>query len=88
MIYKVMSTLLDTLRNCISNMMQEDKLKHIVVSSIIAVVLNLFLPWWAAALITLGIGVAKEWHDERSGKGCAEWEDIAADLVGIFIGVL
>lgn len=65
-----------------------DKYKHVVVSAIIAVALNLFLPWWVAALITLAIGVGKEVYDKVSGKGCAEWEDLLADLVGILIGIL
>ena len=69
-------------------MIGEDKLKHIVVSAIIAVALNLFLPWWVAALITLAIGVGKEVYDKVSKKGCAEWEDLVADVVGIMIGVL
>lgn len=68
--------------------MAEDKLKHIVISAIIAVALNLFLPWWVAVLITLAIGVGKEVYDKVSGKGCAEWGDLIADLVGILIGVL
>lgn len=66
----------------------EDKLKHIVVSAIIAVTLNLFLPWWVAGLLTLAIGVGKEVYDKLSGKGHAEWEDLVADLVGIVIGVM
>lgn len=69
-------------------MIGEDKLKHIVVSAIIAVALNLFLPWWVAGLVTLAIGVGKEVYDKVSGKGCAEWKDLAADVVGIIIGVL
>ncbi len=68
--------------------MDEDKLKHIVVSAIICVALNLFMPWWVAALVTLCIGVGKEVYDKVSGKGCAEWKDLVADLVGILIGVL
>lgn len=65
-----------------------DKYKHIVVSAIIAVALNLLLPWWVAGLVTLAIGVGKEVYDKVSGKGCAEWKDLLADLVGILIGVL
>ena len=71
-----------------NRLLTEDKLKHIVVSGIIAVALNLFLPWWVAALITLTIGVSKEIYDKVSGKGYAEWEDLLADIVGIIIGVL
>lgn len=72
----------------LSNLLREDKLKHIVVSAIIAVALNLFLPWLAAAGITFAIGVGKEVYDMVSGKGCSEWEDLLADVVGILIGVL
>jgi hypothetical protein len=66
----------------------EDKLKHIVVSAIIMVALSLVLPKWAAAIITLAIGVAKEAYDKLSKKGYAEWEDLVADAVGIVIGLL
>ena len=72
----------------LSNLLREDKLKHIVVSAIIAVVLNLFLPWWVAGLITLAIGVGKEVYDKVTDKGHPEWKDLAADLTGILIGVL
>jgi Na+-translocating ferredoxin:NAD+ oxidoreductase RnfD subunit len=65
-----------------------DKYKHIVVSAIIAVALNLILPWWVAGLVTLAIGVGKEVYDKVSGKGCAEWKDLLADCIGILIGVL
>jgi putative lipoprotein len=65
-----------------------DKYKHIVVSAIICVALNLILPWWVAGLLTLAIGVGKEVYDQLSGKGCAEWGDLLADLVGILIGIL
>ena len=69
-------------------MITEDKLKHALVSAITAVVLSLFIPWWGAALITLAIGVGKEVYDKLSGKGCAEWLDLFAYIVGIIIGVL
>lgn len=69
-------------------MIGEDKLKHIVVSAIITVILNLFLSWWVAGVITLAIGVGKEVYDKVSKKGYAEWKDLLADLVGILIGIL
>lgn len=72
----------------LKSLLAEDKLKHIVVSAIIAVVLNLILPWWVAALITLAIGVGKEVYDKLSKKGHAEWEDLVADVVGVVIGLL
>lgn len=65
-----------------------DKYKHIVVSAIIAVALNLVLPWWVAGIATMCIGIGKEVYDKVSGKGHPEWEDLLADLVGILIGVL
>jgi hypothetical protein len=68
--------------------MDKDKLLHIVVSAVIMVVLGMLLPTWVAALATLCVGIGKEVYDKVSGKGCAEWEDLAADLVGILIGVL
>lgn len=71
-----------------NRLLTEDKLKHIVVSAIICVALNLFLPWWVAGLITLGIGVGKEVYGKVTGKGHPEWKDLVADLVGILIGVL
>jgi hypothetical protein len=68
-------------------LLAEDKLKHVVVSAIIAVVLNLILPWWVAGLLTLAIGVGKEVYDKLSGKGHAEWEDLVADVVGSGVGL-
>lgn len=76
------------MKNLLKSLLAEDKLKHIVVSAIIAVVLNLFLPWLAAAGITFAIGVGKEVYDMVSGKGCSEWGDLLADVVGILIGIL
>lgn len=69
-------------------MIGADKLKHIVVSAIIAVTLNLFLPWLVAALITLSIGIGKEIYDKISKKGHPEWKDLLDDLIGILIGIL
>lgn len=71
-----------------NRLLTEDKLKHIVVSAIIAVALNLFLPWWVAGLLTLCVGIGKEVYDKVTGKGNPEWKDLVADLVGILIGVL
>lgn len=69
-------------------MITEDKLKHVVVSSAMAALLCLVLPWWVAGLGTLAVGIGKEVYDKLSGRGCAEWVDLAADIVGIIIGVL
>lgn len=65
-----------------------DGLKHVVVSSVLVILLHVFMPKWCAALITLSIGIGKEVYDKVSKKGCAEWKDIVCDLLGIGIGVL
>lgn len=84
-----MSTRKPTRRlSSMTSLLHEDKLKHIVVSAIICVALNLFLPWWVAAGITFAIGVGKEVYDMVSSKGCSEWKDLVADLIGIMIGIL
>lgn len=70
------------------SLFSEDKLKHIVVSAIICVALNLILPWWVAAILTLCVGIGKEVYDKVTGKGHPEWKDLVADIVGIIIGVL
>ena len=44
------------------------------------------------ALLAVGVvalaGIGKELYDVRTGKGCAEFKDIACDLVGIMVGVI
>ena len=67
----------------------QDGLLHIVFSSLIAVVLSLFLPIWLAAIITFAIGLAKELvYDLLLKKGTFELKDMICDAVGIIIGVL
>ena len=68
--------------------MGSDGMAHVILSALICAVLNLFLPWWVAGLITLAIGVGKELYDRISGKGCSEVKDIVCDIVGIIIGIL
>lgn len=70
------------------NVFKEDKLKHIVVSAVIMVLLSLFLPKLIAAVVTLTIGIGKELYDKYTGKGCAEWKDLLSDIIGIVIGLL
>jgi hypothetical protein len=64
-----------------------DGCKHIILSAVMAVVLNLFLPTWAAGLIALGVGVAKEYVDHYH-DGKVDIKDILCDLIGVLIGVL
>ena len=64
-----------------------DGLKHIVLSAILTVGFNLFLPWYFVPIIVIIIGTAKEIYD-GTGKGYCEWKDIICDLIGIAIGIL
>jgi hypothetical protein len=64
-----------------------DGCKHIILSAVMAVVLNLFLPTWAAGLIALGVGVAKEYVDHYH-DGQVDVKDLLCDLTGVLIGVL
>ena len=67
----------------------QDGLAHVLVSLVLCAVLGVFLPLWAAVLITLSVGFIKElvW-DLWMEKGAAEWRDIVSDAVGILLGVL
>lgn len=67
----------------------QDGLAHIIASLVLCAVLGAFLPLWAAVVITLAIGIAKElvW-DLWLKKGTAEWRDMVSDSVGIVLGVL
>lgn len=79
---------LNRLMGYLSKLFTEDKLKHIIVSAVIMVILSLFIPKILAAVITLCIGIGKELYDKYSGKGCSEWEDLLSDVIGILIGIL
>lgn len=65
-----------------------DGCKHIILSAVMTVVLNIFLPTWAAGLIALGIGVAKEFYDYKTGYGQVQVKDVVCDVIGVLIGVL
>ena len=66
----------------------QDGLAHVLASLVLCAVLGAFMPLWAAVLVTLAVGVAKElvW-DMWMKKGTAEWRDIIADAVGVLLGV-
>lgn len=68
--------------------MGNDGMMHVILSALLASVLNLFLPLELAGLITLAIGMGKEIYDKRSGTGYTEVKDIVCDIIGILIGVL
>ena len=63
-----------------------DLLLHFEVSALICLLLCMFLPSWAAGLITLAIGIGKEIYDKHKSNatGFDLW-DLFADLIGILI---
>lgn len=61
-----------------------DKWKHLTVSFAICEVLQRVVSFETAATLTLALGAAKEIWD-LMGHGCAEWGDILADVVGVFL---
>lgn len=64
-----------------------DGCKHIILSSVLAAVLSLILPHIVAAVITFGIGWAKEMYDQRGG-GQAQTKDVVCNLIGAIIGII
>lgn len=70
------------------NWLRTDGLLHLVISALIVVLFGAFLPVWAAVLIAVVAGIAKEIYDRVSGNGKAEWHDLICDGIGIVLGVL
>lgn len=66
-----------------------DGMAHIIVSAVLLLALQMFLPWYVSVPVTLLIGVAKEViYDKWMRKGTPQWKDIICDIVGIAIGCL
>lgn len=66
-----------------------DGMAHIIVSAVMLLALQLFLPLWITILVTFSIDIAKEmiW-DMWLRKGTPQWKDILCDIVGIAIGCM
>lgn len=65
-----------------------DKYLHCAVSALLVIIFSIFLPLWAAALITLAIGVGKEYIvDLWIRRTKADWWDILADCCGVILGI-
>lgn len=73
----------------IYNYLGQDGLFHVICSSILVGVFDLFLPLWIAVIISALSGIAKEvvW-DKLLKKGTFDKKDLIADAVGIVIGCL
>lgn len=65
-----------------------DGLLHIVLSAIMVGTLKHIIGALGAVAVVSLIGIGKEIYDRRTDKGCAEFKDIACDLVGIMVGVI
>lgn len=65
----------------------QDKLLHFCVSALIAVAVGVVLPWWAAGLVALGIGIGKEVWDKYH-NGVPSWADFGADALGVLCGMI
>lgn len=66
-----------------------DGMAHIIVSAVMLLALQIFLPWWIAVPAVLAIGVAKEViYDKWLSKGTPQWKDILCDFIGLLIGSL
>lgn len=66
----------------------QDKLLHVLVSSILTSLLYYIFPIILLLLIMSLIFFAKEYLDYKSKQGCCDWKDIIADYVGFLIGIL
>lgn len=65
-----------------------DGLMHIALSAIMVGTLKHIIGALGAVAVVALIGIGKEIYDRSTGKGCAEWKDIACDLAGLMIGVI
>lgn len=73
----------------IYNYFEQDDLLHIICSSILVGIFNLFFPLLIAIIITAVVGIGKEviW-DKLLNKGTFDKKDLVFDLIGIIIGCL
>ncbi len=71
----------------ILNWFGTDGLAHVLVSLVLCGVLSAVLPVWAAVLVTMAIGIAKElvW-DWWLKKGTCEVRDALSDVIGTILG--
>lgn len=73
----------------IYNYFGQDGLLHIICSSILVGIFNLFFPLLIAIIITAVIGIGKELiYDKLMKKGTCDKKDIISNLIGISLGCL
>ena len=79
---------MDKIANFLLKHIGTDGLLHFMVSAVAAVVLKMVFPVWAAAVIVMAAGLAKELYDKISKKGSCELKDLVMDLAGCLVGIL
>lgn len=73
----------------IANHLGISGLLHILLSTAIVLIVQVFAPWWVAVLVAVLIGLAKEFvWDRWMKKGTFEVKDLLCDLTGIVLGCL
>lgn len=74
------------------NWLRPDGVKHFIVSCFAFLLLAPFVPcvWmlWIPALTVALVGIGKEFWDAQHDGHCAEWHDVACDLIGIGAGLV
>lgn len=65
-----------------------DKMLHFLCAFACMISMSLVFNECVGLLATFAVSIGKELYDKFSGKGCAEWGDLLADIIGIAIGWL
>lgn len=68
--------------------MQEDKIKHIVLSFIITMIAYYYFDLFTASMISLIVGTAKEIVDKYYYKSGFCWQDMKANCTGIVLACI
>lgn len=67
--------------------MATDKMLHMGLCFALTATLTYLKSWWIAVVVAVVIGILKEVVDQIVYKGW-DWEDLAADGIGILAGVI
>ena len=64
-----------------------DKIAHFSVSGLLVFVFGKFVPFWAASILVLILGISKEIYDAKMG-GKIDFKDLLADLLGVALATI
>ena len=83
-----METIKNWINNIISFIKDNNKLKHVLISFAIVLVVGVFNLKVGVALAMVA-SISKELYDKYRSNGSGwDWKDLIADLIGIVIGIL